>query len=66
MVKSSIVILMFPQLKRCLFGNQTANPADARVVGSDDKYETTPAFIFGSWTQVFILTIGDKALCNGL
>ena len=66
MVKSSIVILRFPQLKCCLFGNQTSNPADARVVGSDRKCETTPAFILGFWTHVFILPVGDKALCNGL
>lgn len=46
--------------------NQTSNPADARVVGSDGKCETTPAFILGFWTHVFILPVGDKALCNGL
>lgn len=47
-------------------GNQTSNPADARVVGSDGKCETTPAFILGFWTHVFILPVGDKVLCNGL
>ena len=47
-------------------GNQTSNSADARVVGSDGKCETTPAFVLGSWTHVFILPVEDKALCNGL